>query len=118
MSRQSCLRVAIACQVIAAGVMLASCDSPPAPTPIPTPTPTPTSTPARVPPQMVSGTVLGFRETGGWVPVPNLRLKVRAATNSGAVGSTPLADVVTDAQGRFTINDNSDFVLAFQTDPG
>ena len=70
------------------------------------------------PPQTVSGAVLGFTETGGWVPVPNLRLKVRAGPNSGAVGSTPLADTVTDARGSFTINDNSAFVLAFQTDPG
>lgn len=69
------------------------------------------------PPLTVSGTVLAFRETGGFVPVPNLRLKVRAAPNSGAVGSTPLADTVTDAQGRYTINDNSAFVLLFQTDP-
>ena len=52
------------------------------------------------------------------MPGPNLRLKVRAAPNSGAVGSTPLADTVTDAQGRFTINDNSAFVLVFQTEPG
>jgi hypothetical protein len=64
----------------------------------------------------VSGTVLGFSTTGEWVPVPNLRLKVRADV-SGFLGSTPLADTVTDAHGRYTINENSAFVLLFQTDP-
>ena len=74
--------------------------------------------PIPTPPLTVSGTVLGFREPGGWDPVPNLRLKVRAAgTSSGLIDSTPLADTVTDAQGRYTINDNSAFVLFFQTDP-
>ena len=69
------------------------------------------------PPLTVSGRVLGLRATGERVPVPNLRLKVRAGL-SGFGDSTPLADIVTDAQGRYTINDNSAFVLAFQTDPG
>jgi hypothetical protein len=79
---------------------------------VPRPIPTPT------PPLTVSGTVLGFRETGRWVPVPNLRLKVRADGPSfRIIDRTPLADTVTDADGRYTINDNSAFVLYFQTDP-
>ena len=93
---------------------LSACDGPLTPTPTPSPTP---PVGGRTPPLTVSGTVLGLRATGEWVPVPNLRLKVRARREDGAVGSTPLADTVTDAQGRYTINDNSAFVLLFQTDP-
>ena len=99
---------------VALGIFLAACAGPSPPPPPPQPPP-----PTPTPPLTVSGTVMGFRTTGEeGVPVPNLRLKVRAERNGGFVGSTPLADIVTDAHGRYTINDNSAFVLYFQTDPG
>ena len=47
---------------------LAACDGSPTPT---TPTPRTPPPPPRTPPLTVSGTVLGFSETSGWVPVPN-----------------------------------------------
>ena len=66
----------------------------------------------------VSGTVVEFRATGEQVPVANLRLKVRArGLSGGALLATPLPDIVTDAQGRYTVNDTSEFVFFFQPDP-
>jgi hypothetical protein len=66
----------------------------------------------------ISGTVVEFRATGERVPVANLRLKVRAGiTSSGATSATPLADVVTDAQGRYTVREVPARVLFFQPDP-
>jgi hypothetical protein len=50
---------------------------------------------------MFPGTVLEFGATGQRGPLPNLRLKARWGNGSGPVGNLP--DVVTDADGRYTI---------------
>ena len=97
----------------ALAVSVAACESEIPPPLEPTPPPT------RTPPLTVSGTVFGFTATGEMVPVPNLRLKVRAEqVPDWAAPGKPLADTVTDARGRYTINDNSAYSLFFQTDPG
>jgi hypothetical protein len=85
-------------------------------------TPTqPSATPPPPPPAglTVSGRVLEFMASGANRPVPNLRLKVRMGTpGGGVVGGVDLADIVTDADGRYTISDVSAYVLYFQAAPG
>jgi hypothetical protein len=68
-------------------------------------------------PQAVSGVVREYSDNGANRPVPNLRLKVRqGSSNGGAVGGASLDDVVTDAEGRYSIPGVSG-ILFFQTDP-
>lgn len=94
-------------------VSLAACDGPPAPSPQPPPPPPPPPTGVTV-----SGVVFDYTDTGNPRPVPNLRLQVRVSGPlDGAVGSTPLPDTVTDANGRYTITDVTGFFVFFQTDP-
>jgi hypothetical protein len=81
-------------------------------------TPTPTPTPRPQPLRSVFGTVVEFRASGERVPVANLRLQVRWGESSGAVGATPRADVVTDAEGRYRLNDISWDPVFFQPAPG
>jgi hypothetical protein len=66
----------------------------------------------------VSGLVLEFTDTGAQRPVPNVRLKVwTEGSGTGAAPKVPRADVVTDAQGRYTITDVTSSLLFFQTAP-
>jgi hypothetical protein len=94
-------------------IALAACENQTAPTPL-NQTPSPSSGGLTV-----SGVVTEWDGTGGSRPVPNLRLKVRrGASNGGAMGSTPLDDVITDAEGRYTITGlSSPTLVFFQTDP-
>jgi len=83
-----------------------------APPPSPAPAPPPTSG------STLSGTVFEFTASGTRRPVPNLRLKVRAASRfDGAVGSLELPDVVTDANGRYEVVD-APAIVFFTTAPG
>lgn len=86
--------------------------------------PTPPEDPATPPPPpaagglTVSGVVREYGDNGENRPVPNLRLKVRKGSSSdGAVGGAALDDVVTDADGRYSISGVFG-ILFFQTDPG
>ena len=66
----------------------------------------------------MSGTALEFTADGAQRPVPNLRLKVRSASQfDGAVGGVDLADIVTDANGRYEIATTS-LILFVSTAPG
>jgi hypothetical protein len=66
----------------------------------------------------LTGIVIDVATSGGR-PVPNLRLKVRAAgPTDGAVGGTELADVITDANGRYEITGVTTPLLFVQTAPG
>jgi hypothetical protein len=89
----------------ALAISVAACDSATAPSPQPPQTPPQTSPPPTLPPAgTVSGTALDFTSSGSGRPVPNLRLKVRQiGPTGGASGGAELADVVTDANGRYTI---------------
>ncbi len=90
-------------------------------TPTPTPTRTPPPPPASPPTAgvTVSGTVTEFTDSGQSRRVPNLRLKVSApGAWDGAIGGVELADVVTDADGRYTVANVSAALLFFQTAPG
>ena len=81
----------------------------------------PTSPSPPVPPTGVtlSGIASEFTEAGDRRPVAHLRLKVwRAGPHDGAVGGVELADTVTDADGRYTINDVPPGILFFQTVSG
>jgi hypothetical protein len=63
--------------------------------------------------------VLEFTAPGEHRPVPHLRLKVRTnGTSPGAPGSGEPADVVTDAEGRYTVIGVTATTLFFQTAPG
>ena len=64
----------------------------------------------------VSGTVLEFTTSGVSGPVPNLRLKVRWGRTGELLGDLP--DVVTDANGRYSIPNVSADVLYLGTAPG
>jgi hypothetical protein len=88
--------------------------SPPAgPPPVPPPPPPPASG------VTLSGIVFEVTESGGRRPLANLRLKVLDGSSSGgAVRSVELADTVTDASGRYTIDNVSAFTLWFRTAPG
>jgi hypothetical protein len=100
------------CAATALMVGLSACGgntTQPAPTPIPQTlsSSTPASTtPAQSPagqPLTATGTVIDF--TNARRPVPNLRLKVtRGSRVDGAVGGTPLPDVLTDENGRYVID--------------
>src|SRR5262245_17606724 len=73
-------------------------------------------TPANV---TVSGVVREFTDAGRGGPVPNLRVRVRGAgSGDGAVGGVALPDVVTDAEGRYTITSVSPNILFLQTASG
>ena len=93
---------------------VAACENQTAPTPPQDQPSTPAGTGITV-----SGMVREYGDSGESRPVPNLRLKVRrGGSNDGAVGSTPLDDVVTDADGRYTITGlSASTILFFQTDP-
>jgi hypothetical protein len=66
----------------------------------------------------MSGTVREFRGSGGWTPVANLRLRVRAlSATDGAVGGQDLPDVVTDAEGRYSVPNVTAYAIFFQTTP-
>ena len=93
---------------------LTACENQTAPTPPEDPAPPPPPTAGSL---TASGVVREYGENGENRPVPNLRLKVRRGVRDGAVGSTPLDDVVTDADGRYSITGVSG-ILFFQTDPG
>jgi hypothetical protein len=68
---------------------------------------------------VMSGTALEFTATGTRRPVPNLRLKVWAASKSdGAVGGVELPDVVTDGNGRYEIAGITNPILFVKTAPG
>ena len=83
------------------------------------PTPPPAPPPPSPPSGVVSGTAYEFTATGERRPVPNLRLRVRAASASdGAVGGRDLPDVVTDGNGRYAITEATAFILFFTTAPG
>jgi hypothetical protein len=63
--------------------------------------------------------VVDVGASGDRRPVPNLRLKVRAAgPTDGAVGGVELADVITDANGRYEITGITTWVIFIQTAPG
>ena len=86
----------------ALAISVAACQSATTPSPQPPQTPPPPAPPPAG--QTVSGTALDFTASGNGRPVPNLRLRVRqAAPTGGAIGGVDLADVVTDANGRYTI---------------
>jgi hypothetical protein len=103
---------------VALASSLAACEGATTPTqPRATPPPPPPPPSAGL---TVSGRVLEFMASGANRPVPNLRLKVRMGTPGGGdvVGGVDLADIVTDADGRYTISDVSALVLYFQAAPG
>jgi hypothetical protein len=107
-------RVTLRIGVTALCVGLAACGSaPPQPPFEPTPIdPAPTTV-------TLAGFAVEFTAAGEQRPVPNLRLKVRrSGPTGGAIAGTDLGDVITDANGLYTIPDAPVGLLWFQTAPG
>ena len=84
---------------------------------VPTPIPPPSATSSS--PITWTGTIYEYTAAGTRRPVPNLRLEVlKGSRADGAVGGTPMPDVITDQNGRFEIPNITSPVNFVRTMPG